>query len=127
MSTDTPPESGSVRVGAVGGAPAAADDVPWEATQASPEFQSLKRSLRRFVLPATVAFLAWYLLYVVMSGYARGFMGTKVLGNVNVAYLFGLLQFVSTFVLAYLYSRYADRHLDPAADALRERLERGAR
>lgn len=95
--------------------------------QATPEFQQLKRSLRRFAFPATVAFLAWYLLYVLMSGYARGFMDTKLLGNINVAYVFGLLQFLSTFVIAYVYAKYADRHLDPTADALRERLEGGHR
>ena len=138
MSTlDNPPERGSTRIGDGPGGPAAAaghdtahdglHDVPWEATQASPEFQSLKRALRRFAFPATAAFLAWYLLYVLLSGYARGFMDTKVFGNVNVAYLFGLLQFVSTFVIAYVYSRYAEKNLDPTADAIRERLERGAR
>jgi len=92
--------------------------------QATEEFQELKRTLRRFVFPATAAFLAWYLLYVLMSAYARGFMDNRLFGNINVAYVFGLLQFVSTFALAYLYSRYADKHLDPTADRIRERLER---
>ena len=100
---------------------------PWEATQATPEFQQLRRSLRRFAFPATAAFLAWYLLYVLMAGYARGFMSTKLLGNINVAYVFGLLQFISTFAIAYLYSTYADKHLDPTADTIRARLEGGQR
>ena len=91
--------------------------------QATDEFQGLKRTLRRFVFPATVVFLAWYLLYVLMSAYARGFMAHKVLGEINVAYVFGLLQFVSTFVIAYVYAKYADRHFDPTADAIRHRLE----
>ncbi len=96
---------------------------PWEHTQSTDEFQSLKRALRRFAFPATVAFLAWYLLYVLMSGYARGFMSTKLVGNINVAYVFGLLQFLSTFAIAYVYAKYAERHLDPTAAAIRERLE----
>ena len=128
---DTSPDDGSVRVGGPGPVPSTGrldgPDTPWEATQASDEFQHLRRALRRFAFPVTVAFLAWYLLYVLMSGYARGFMDTKLLGNINVAYVFGLLQFVSTFVIAYLYSRYAEKHLDPTADAIRERLEGGAR
>ncbi|CAA9494597.1 MAG: hypothetical protein AVDCRST_MAG65-2230, partial [uncultured Solirubrobacteraceae bacterium] len=41
----------------------------------------------------------------------------------NVAYVFGLLQFVSTFVIAFVYSRYADKHFDPTADRIRHRLE----
>jgi uncharacterized membrane protein (DUF485 family) len=96
---------------------------PYEQVQATPEFQHLKRTLRRFIFPATAAFLAWYLLYVLMSAYARDFMSTQLLGNINVAYVFGLLQFISTFVIAFVYSRYADKHFDPSADRLRAQIE----
>jgi uncharacterized membrane protein (DUF485 family) len=99
----------------------------FEQIQASPEFQELRRRLRRFVFPMTIAFLTWYLLYVVMSAYARDFMGHKLLGNINVAYVFGLLQFVSTFVIAWVYARYADRNLDPLSDELRGRIEGSSR
>ena len=91
--------------------------------QASDEFQGLKRTLRRFVFPATVLFLAWYVLYILMTVYARDFMSSEVIGNINVAYVFGLLQFVSTFVIAFVYSRYADKNFDPTADRIRHRLE----
>ena len=91
--------------------------------QASDEFQGLKRTLRRFVFPATALFLGWYLLYVLLTAYARDFMDTKLLGEINVAYVLGLLQFVSTFVIAYVYSRYAEKHFDPTADRIRHRLE----
>ena len=67
---------------------------------ASEEFAELRRRYRGFVFPMTVAFLAWYLLYVVLSSWAHDFMGTKVVGNINVALVFGLLQFVSTFLIA---------------------------
>ena len=50
-------------------------------------------------------------------------MDTKVLGNVNVGLIFGLLQFVSTFVIAIAYARYADRKIDPLADDLRPEIE----
>jgi uncharacterized membrane protein (DUF485 family) len=94
--------------------------------QASDDFQALRTSLRRFAFPVTVAFLAWYMLYVILSAYARGFMSHKLLGNINVAYVFGLLQFVSTFAIAYLYSRYASERLDPLADRIRAEVEGGA-
>jgi uncharacterized membrane protein (DUF485 family) len=74
----------------------------------------------------TAAFLGWYLLYVLLSAYARGFMGTKLIGNINVALVFGLLQFLSTFLIAWLYSRYAERNIDPVADRIRAELERDA-
>jgi len=74
--------------------------VSYDEIQASADFQELRRRLRTFVFPMTAVFLGWYLLYVVLSGWARGFMGTEVLGNINIAYIFGLLQFVSTFLIA---------------------------
>lgn len=93
------------------------------AMEESQEFAALRRAFRRFVFPMTALFLVWYLLYVLFSAYARDVMATKVVGNVNVALIFGLAQFASTFLIAYLYSRYAGRRLDPLAERLRGELE----
>ena len=115
MSTDTP-------------TPAPADSAAerYLAVQRSDEFVGLRRALRNFVFPMTVAFFLWYALYVILSAYARDFMGTKLFGsNINVALVFGLLQFVSTFLIAWLYSRYADRKLDPLADRIRAEIGGG--
>ena len=92
----------------------------------SEEFAGLRKALRGFVFPMTAAFFLWYALYVLLSAYARDFMGTKVIGNINIALIFGLLQFVSTFLIAWLYSRYASRKLDPPAERLKRRVEDGA-
>jgi uncharacterized membrane protein (DUF485 family) len=91
--------------------------------QDSPEFTELRRRFRRFAVPMTVAFLAWYLLYVLLSTYAHGFMATKVFGNVNIGILLGLGQFVTTFLITQLYVRHAGRSTDPVADEMRNRLE----
>src|SRR6266487_4700909 len=88
------------------------------AMEADPRFVELRRRYRSFVFPMTVAFLSWYLLYVILSAYARGFMDTKVVGHINVALVFGLLQFVTTFLIAWTYERYATRRLGPLADEL---------
>ena len=101
------------------------DDQSYAAIAAEPEFAELRRRYRRFAFPATIAFMAWYITYVVCNNWARGFMDTRVIGNINVAVVFGLLQFVSTFVIAYLYSRHATRALDPLATRLRDRFEDG--
>jgi uncharacterized membrane protein (DUF485 family) len=93
------------------------------AAQNSPEFIDLKKRFRQFAFPMTFAFLAWYLLYVLLSTYAHDFMSTKVFGNVNVGILLGLAQFVTTFVITHLYVAHANRRTDPIADEMRERLE----
>lgn len=95
----------------------------YRAAQDSPEFIDLKKRFRAFAFPMTVAFLTWYLLYVLLSTYAVDFMSTKVFGNVNVGLLLGLAQFVTTFVITHLYVAHANRRTDPIADEMRERLE----
>jgi uncharacterized membrane protein (DUF485 family) len=106
--------------------PKVTDRSRYVAVARSEEFAGLRKALRGFVFPMTAAFFLWYALYVLLSAYARGFMSTKVIGNINIALVFGLLQFVSTFVIAWLYSRYADRKLDPPAELLKRRVEDGA-
>ena len=91
--------------------------------QQSPEFTELRRRFRSFAVPMTVAFLAWYLLYVLLSSYAHDFMATQVFGNVNIGLLLGLGQFVTTFLITTLYVRHAARSTDPIADEMRDRLE----
>ena len=100
------------------------DKAVYEELHATDEFRDLRRRYRAFAFPATVAFLAWYLLYVVMSTWAGDLMATQVVGNINVALVFGLLQFVTTFGLAWLYARHANKRFDPIAEELEERFNR---
>ncbi|SDS52984.1 DUF485 domain-containing protein [Microlunatus soli] len=90
---------------------------------ASTEFQNLRKRFLSFAFPATVIFMIWYVVYVLCNNWARGFMDIQVFGNINIALIFGLLQFVSTFVIAILYARHANRSIDPAADKLRQQFE----
>ncbi|WP_413318488.1 DUF485 domain-containing protein [Agrococcus sp. 1P02AA] len=94
------------------------------AMQRSPEFQRLRRTFMTFILPMTIAFLAWYLAYVLIASYAPEFFATR-LGEsyVTVGLLFGLGQFVSTFAITMLYSRWANRVYDRAADPLAAEME----
>ena len=99
---------------------AARHDPAYDHLHQEPDFTRLRQAYRSFVIPATVAFLAWYLLYVVMSNWAHDFMSTQLVGNINIALVVGLLQFATTFALAWLYSRYSNRRLDPLARTLDE-------
>ena len=53
------------------------------------------------------------------------FMSIKLVGNINVALVFGLSQFVTTFMIARLYATHAQKSLDPLAEEL-ERAYRKA-
>ncbi|MER5932214.1 DUF485 domain-containing protein [Streptomyces sp. NPDC002054] len=105
--------------------PASPTAEEFNAVQASPEFGELRSAYRSFAFPLTVAFIAWYLLYVLLSNYAGGFMGTKLFGNINVALVLGLAQFATTFLIAWWYSRHAAEKLDPKASAIKSRMEAG--
>jgi uncharacterized membrane protein (DUF485 family) len=96
------------------------------AVQNSPEFQELRSRLRRFVFPMSAVFLLWYFAYVLLGAFAHDFMAIKVWGDINVGLLIGLGQFVSTFVITAIYVRFANRELDPRAEAIRAKLEGGA-
>jgi uncharacterized membrane protein (DUF485 family) len=99
------------------------DPAVYSEVEASEEFRELRRSYRAFTFPVTLAFLSWYLLYVLLSSFAGGFMSTKVVGHINLALVLGVAQFATTFLIAWLYARYADTRLDPTAGRIKARIE----
>ena len=101
-------------------------EAKYVAAQATPEFQALRRRYRGFVLPVAAASLAWYFFYVLLTTYAPDFMSEKLVGNINVGLVMGLLQFASTFAVTGLYVRFADNHLDPESDRIRREFEEDA-
>ena len=110
-----------------GGADAPSPVDPWTTAQHSAEFATLRRKLRGFIFPMTAFFLAWYFSYVLLAAFAPQFMAIKVLGNINVGLLIGLLQFVTTFAITTAYVRFANKNLDPIGTRIREQIEGAAR
>ncbi|MEU1279993.1 DUF485 domain-containing protein [Streptomyces sp. NPDC005805] len=97
--------------------------------QRSPAFQEVRSRYRRFVVPATLGFLLWYLAYVVAAVSAPVLMATPVTGPLNVAMVAGLAQFLTTFVLTWAYARHARLRRDRVALDLRwdtQEMTRGA-
>ncbi|AOX46819.1 MULTISPECIES: DUF485 domain-containing protein [unclassified Microbacterium] len=107
--------------------PAPGGGVDYIAVEESAPFQDLKRRQRRFVFPLAVAFLVWYFAYVLLSSFAPAFMAQPVSGAITVGLVLGLGQFVTTFAITMGYVAYANRRLDPRAEALRAELERTER
>ena len=91
-------------------------DVDWEAVEHTPEFQELVRSRRRFVIPATIFYLAWYLGFIALAGYAEDFMAESVYEGLTVGYCLALTQFVVVGALGLMYLRRSERVYDPLAD-----------
>jgi uncharacterized membrane protein (DUF485 family) len=95
-----------------------------EAVGKDPEMVELEHRHRRFVWPATVFFLVYYMALNILAGTSPDLMGRKLFGEFTFGYLFALSQFVMAFVVAWVYSRWAARRIDPLATDLREKLHK---
>ena len=74
-----------------------------------PEFRSMMKAKLRFIIPAIVFFIVYYFSLPLLVGYAPGLMSKRILGVVNIAYLFALSQFFMAWIIAALYLRAASR------------------
>jgi uncharacterized membrane protein (DUF485 family) len=90
--------------------------IDWEAIERSPEFRELLAARRRFVLPATIFFLAWYIGFILLAGYAPDFMARSVYQGLTVGYCLALTQFVMVGALGLMYLHRAERVYDPLAE-----------
>ncbi len=88
----------------------ATSETPWERIAQLEEFKQLLAQKRKFVVPATIFFIVYYFALPISVGYFPGFMDRRVLGSVNIAYLFALSQFFVAWAIAWLYVRAAHRY-----------------
>ena len=96
----------------------------WDRIAASREFQDLMAAKRVFIVPAFVFFVVYYFALPVLVGYAPEFMSRKVIGQVNLAYLFALSQFLVAWLIAWLYVKAADS-FDRLSEDIVEKAENG--
>ncbi|HEY0702895.1 MAG TPA: DUF485 domain-containing protein [Candidatus Acidoferrales bacterium] len=97
--------------------PSSAENSGWDRIANSGDFRKLLAAKKAFVVPATIFFIVYYFALPVLVGYAPGLMQKKILGPLNVAYLFALSQFAVVFIITYLYVRAA-RKFDAASARL---------
>ena len=95
----------------------------WEEIAASPDFKKLIRAKLGIIVPATLFFIIYYFALPILVGYAPELMQRKVIGNVNLAYLFALSQFFMAWGIAALYLRAAAR-FDLMAKKIVEKAEK---
>ncbi len=101
------------------------DTVNWNRIAASDEFKRLIKTKLKFIIPATIFFIVYYFALPVLVGYAPELMNRKVIGSINVAYLFALSQFFMAWVVALLYVRAASRHDRMARGVVEESIKKG--
>ena len=97
----------------------------WEALEHTPEFQELIRKKKVFVFPATIFFLSYYMAFILLAGYAKGFMASSVYEGLTVGYVLALTQFLMVLVLGLMYLKRSNDEYDPLRQRVREMAERG--
>jgi len=80
----------------------------WDRIAATQQFKDLMATKKIFIVPAFVFFVVYYFALPVLVGYAPNLMSTKVIGVVNIAYLFALSQFFVAWIIAALYVKAAN-------------------
>src|SRR3954454_15137961 len=94
--------------------------VDWDGIERSEEFRELVKKRRSFVVPATIFFLAYYMAFIIVAGYAPDFMGESVYEGLTVGYCYALTQFVMVFVLVSWYLCTAGMDCVPHSGAVAE-------
>ncbi|MFD5745216.1 DUF485 domain-containing protein [Streptomyces massasporeus] len=100
---------------------------PWDAPYAQAthrddaDLTALRSAYRLLRRISTLTALGSFVVYVVLSCYAPGLMGSKVTGELSLGMALGILQLVVTFAAVFWYGRSAQHSVDPLARAVRER------
>lgn len=94
------------------------DVVNWERIAASEAFKRLLRAKAAFIVPASLFFCVYYFALPILVGRFPDLMDKRVLGTINIAYLFALSQFFMAWALAWMYLHRAAKFDDQARDII---------
>ena len=88
-----------------------------------PSIQSLARARWRVALALTGAMVVIYFGFILLIAYARPFLAHQVVPGLSVGILLGALVIVASWLLTWIYMRWANRHYDPLLEQLRADTE----
>jgi uncharacterized membrane protein (DUF485 family) len=81
----------------------------------------------RLLVPMTVIFMVGYIGLTVLAGFAKGLMGVKVIGPVNLGFVLIGLNYAISWILAIVYARIANGRLDALASRTLAGISSGSR
>lgn len=90
-------------------------NVNWLAIDSTPKFQALHHKKTVFLWGLMVFSTAYYFLLPIGAAYYQERFKMKVWGVVNVGILFALSEFVVAWIIAFVYSRKANKEFDAMA------------
>lgn len=90
----------------------------WARVARTSAFQELMQRKKRFIIPATIFFLVFYMGLPVLAGFTT-VLNVQVVGALSLAWIYALAQFVMTWTLLHLYVSRANKW-DEIVDQVRE-------
>ncbi len=73
----------------------------------------------RVALVLTAAMMAVYFGFILLVAFGKEFLGELLVDGLSVGILLGVLVILSTWVLMWVYVRWANRRYEPAVEKLR--------
>lgn len=96
----------------------------WDRISRTAAFRELVRTKRAFIVPATVFFLAFYFGLPILIAFTT-VLDAKVIGKINLAYVYAFAQFATTLGLSHLYFAKAKKWDELAEQTKRDAAESG--
>ena len=93
----------------------------------SAEFKMLVDVKRRAIVPMMVVSVVGYLGLSILAGFGRGFLGTKVLGSVNLGFILIAGNYLMSWILGVVYARISAQRHDPLVKLVIDRASTGRR
>jgi uncharacterized membrane protein (DUF485 family) len=84
-----------------------------------PALDELASRRFRVALVLTGAMMVIYFGFILLVAFGKSFLGNLVTDGLSLGILLGVLVILSTWVLTWIYVRWANRTYEPAADRLR--------
>ena len=84
-----------------------------EAAQAS--VKALVAEKLSYLVPMTIIFMIGYIGLTILAGFAKGLMGARIIGSVNLGFVLIAFNYLLSWALAIIYGRVAADKFDPLA------------
>lgn len=94
----------------------------WAGGVEIPEFKALIDAKRRAIVPMIIIFVVGYMGLSALAGFARGLLGMKVWGAVNLGFALIAGNYVMAWLLAVIYARISTNSHDPLVKIVVEKV-----
>lgn len=93
----------------------------------SAEFKMLVDTKQRAIVPMMAIYVVGYLGLSILAGFARGLLGIKILGPVNLGFVLIAGNYLMSWLLGVAYARISARRHDPLVKLVIDRASTGRR